>query len=290
LEVQFFKSAYDPLFKTLAGIQKMKKLTYILILFSLISLNQKAFGTAQIPDFLIYEGDTLSIYANPLESYFENHPRPDKVFQRYGYNSTACWRGYIGYWELSNDSLFLVELQGDSTVIDLSLVFKDRKTDKKIHADWCNSSLLNPYGKLIHYEHMGYGSIYEYEKKFEFTNGILKGIVHFDNSKSRKSKFTQDNKLLRDYIIDNTNHSLIPDSVKIAKVFVQIISVTPEGKIDSVIIRRGFNKDLDEEARRVVKSIPDWDVLYRQGEPYNLLWNIPVVFKKKKKVRPANKP
>jgi hypothetical protein len=72
-----------------------KKLTYILILFSLISLNQKVFGTAQIPDFLIYEGDTLSIYANPLESYFENHPRPDSLFAEVGYNSTACWRGYV---------------------------------------------------------------------------------------------------------------------------------------------------------------------------------------------------
>ncbi len=269
---------------------KMKKLTYILVLFSLISVNQKAHGTAQIPDFLIYKGDTLSIFTNPLESYFDKKPRPDKVFQRYGYNSTACWRGYIGYWELSNDSLFLVELQGDSTKIDLSLIFKDRETNKKIHADWYSSSLLNPYGKLIHYEHMGYGSIYEYEMKFEFTKGILTDIVHFDNSKSRKSKFTQDNKLLRDYILDNTNHSLIPDSVKMARVFVQIISVTSEGKIDSVIIARGFNKDLDEEAKRVVKSIPDWDVLYKHGEPYNLLWNIPVVFKRNKKVRPANKP
>ncbi len=268
----------------------MKKLTYILILFSLISFNQKIHGTAQIPDFLIYNGDTLSIFTNPLESYFDKIPRPDNVFHRYGYNSTACWRGYIGYWELRNDSLFLVELQGDSTAIDLSLIFKDRETNNKIHADWYSSSLLNPYGKLIHYEHTGYGSIYEYEKKFDFTNGILKGIVQLDNSKSRKSKFTQDNKLLRDYILDNTNHSLIPDSVKIARVFVQIISVTPEGKIDSVIIARGFNKVLDEEAKRVVKSIPDWDVLYRHGEPYNLLWNIPVVFNRKKKVRPANKP
>ena len=56
----------------------------------MISLNQKAFGTAQIPDFLIYEGDTLSIYANPLESYFENHSRPDSLFSEIGYNSTAC--------------------------------------------------------------------------------------------------------------------------------------------------------------------------------------------------------
>ncbi len=81
---------------------------------------EKVTGTAQIPDFLIYKGDTLAIYANPLETYFDSISRPDNIFAKYGYNSTACWRGYIGFWELKNDSLYLVELQGDSTKIDLS--------------------------------------------------------------------------------------------------------------------------------------------------------------------------
>ena len=259
----------------------MKKLIYILILFSLISINEKAFGTAQIPDFLIYEGDTLSIYANPLESYFDNHERPDSLFTEIGYNSTACWRGYIAYWELKNDSLYLLEVHGYSTNIDLSLIFKDRETNDKIFADWFSYSILNPYGKLIHYEHMGYASIYEYEKEFVFKNGILNDIKIYDNSKSRKCKYTENPELLKQYIEENIDYSNITNEpFKKARVFVQILNVTEDGKIDSVNIIRGSDKERDMEAVRVVKSIPEWDVLYRHGERYNLSWYIPVIFGK----------
>lgn len=259
----------------------MKKLTYILILTSLISLNQKAFGTAQIPDFLIYEGDTLSIYANPLESYFENHSRPDSLFSEIGYNSTACWRGYIAYWELKNDSLYLIEIQGDSITIDLSLIFKDRETNGKIFADWYSYSILNPYGKLLHYEHMGYGSIYEFEKEFVFEKGILTETKIYDNSKSRKSKYTENPELLKKYITDNINYSNITsEPFEKARVYVQILSVTEDGKVDSVNVVRGWDNERDKEAVRVVKSIPEWDILYRHGKPFNLIWTIPVIFGK----------
>ncbi len=114
---------------------KIKIPNHIWILLFVFSLNHNVFGTAQIPDYMVYEGDTLSLYANPLESYFENNPRPDSLFAEIGYNSTACWRGYIAYWELKNDSLFLLEIHGDSTTIDLSLIFRDGKIKNKIFAD-----------------------------------------------------------------------------------------------------------------------------------------------------------
>jgi len=256
----------------------MKVFYYILTLISLTVSIEKSYGTAQIPDFLIYKGDTLSIYANPLESYFDTHPRPDSLFD---YNSTACWRGYIGYWEIKNDSLFLMEIQGDSTTIDLTLIFNDREIKDKVFADWYDYSILNPYGNLLHYEHMGYASIYEFEREFMFKSGILTDIKHYDNSKSKKSKYTQDNELLIDFIKTNTNHSLLPDTVDRARVFVQIIKVTELGQIDSVSIARGFNDKLDKEALRVVKSIPEWDILYNHGEPFNLIWTIPVIFERK---------
>jgi hypothetical protein len=267
----------------------MRIFRLIAILIILTSIIEKVSGTAQFPDFLIYKGDTLSIYANPLESYFDSISRPDSIFDKYGYNSTACWRGYIGYWELKNDSLFLLELHGDSSLIDLSLIFKDRKTDKKIFADWVDYPILNPYGNLINYEHMGYESIYEYEREFTFKKGILTGIKVYDNSKSKKCKYTQDNKLLYDFITANIDNSLLPDSIDKVRLVVQISKVSAEGKIDSVTVVRGFNKTLDEEAIRVVKSIPEWDILYRHGELLNLIWTIPVTFENTNKARPANK-
>lgn len=242
-----------------------------------------AWGTAQVSDYLIYKGDTLKIYANPLESYFDStlRPRPDSVFDKYGYKSTGCWRGYIGYWEIKNDSLFLLELHGDSCKIDLSLIFKDRQTDKKIFADWVNFSILNPYGDLVYYVHMGYESIYEYERKFIFSQGILTDIIQYDNSKSKRSKFTGDSDLLKNYIQDNIDYSNISNEpYEKAKVYVQIYSVTGEGKIDSVKVMRGWDKERDNEAISVVKSIPEWDIIFSQGQQIQIPWIIPVIFGK----------
>ncbi|MFT3739079.1 MAG: hypothetical protein QM786_09995 [Breznakibacter sp.] len=258
---------------------EMRILRLIATLILLISMIEKTSGTAQIPDFLIYKGDTLSIYANPLESYFDSISRPDSIFDKYGYNSTACWRGYIGFWELKNDSLFLLELQGDSTIIDLSLIFNDRKTDTKIFADWVDDSILNPYGKLVLYEHMGYASIYEFEREFIFSKGVLTGIQEYDNSKSRRCKFTENTELLKEFIKANVNYANVKNKpYEKARVFVQICSVTEDGKIDRVKVICGWDNERDKEAIRVVKLIPEWDIVYRHGKQIHIPWIIPVTF------------
>ena len=44
---------------------------------------------------------------------------------------------------------------------------------------------------------------------------------------------------------------------------------------------RGWDNERDKEALRVVKSIPEWDILYRQGKQIQITWTIPVIFGKK---------
>lgn len=75
----------------------------------LITIN--SFGTAQVPDLIIYKGDTLILHANPLESYYnKDNPRP-KHFYVSGYGSTACWRGYQAIWEIKDNKLYLNAIQ-----------------------------------------------------------------------------------------------------------------------------------------------------------------------------------
>ncbi len=266
----------------------MKKLTQIL-LFSLIALN--LYGTAQIPDFLIYQGDTLPIYTNPLEAYFENHPRPNSLFYEIGLVSTATHRGYIAYWELQNDSLFLLKLQGKSGNIDLSLIFKDREITNKIFANWYSYSILHPYGRLLHYEHNGYASIYEFEKDFTFEKGMLINTKIYDNSKLQKSEYTTNLKLLKDFLHKSINYENLPESDSLKRcVYVSIHSVNENGKITDVKVIRGVNELYDKEAVRIVKSIPKWDIIYRHGKQEQQVWSIRIDFdltkkKKKKKSR-----
>jgi hypothetical protein len=70
-------------------------------------VNSTIFGTPQIPDFLIYKGETYPIYRNsPMGDYFEENP--DKQPKEGG--STAWYRGYIAKFEIKNNELFLKDI------------------------------------------------------------------------------------------------------------------------------------------------------------------------------------
>jgi hypothetical protein len=262
----------------------MKKLIYVHFIF-ILCINLKTFATEQTPDYLIYKGDTLEIQANPMESYFnESNPRPGAILNKCRYTLTGCWRGYIGYWELKNDSLFLTKLKGKSCDTDLSLIFKDKVINGKVFASWYNLSFIHPFGKQTYNDWMGYSAVYEYEEEFVFSNGILKALNNYDNTKANKSKYFQDGNLLKEYLNANLNTAILPDTLDKVRVVVAIRKVNAEGKIDSVIIMRGFNTEIDNEALRVVKSIPAWNTFYKHGKLCNdVIWMIPVVFERKKK-------
>jgi hypothetical protein len=158
----------------------MKKLVLILFIFLLSS---KAFATAQIPDYLIYKGETFPLFSNPLESYFRNNSRPDNIFV---YSCTACWRGYVATWKIENGSLHLVKLvegtcSSDAKEIDVSIIFPKKKTP--IEATWFSGTIKIPQGKELLYVHMGYGSIYEKEILLTIEKGKLMKEEVIDNTK-----------------------------------------------------------------------------------------------------------
>lgn len=55
-------------------------------------------------------------------------------------------------------------------------------------------------------------------------------------------------------------------------------TVTDKGKIKDVTVVRSVNKAADEEAMRVVKSMPDWEPGLKDGKPVNTSFVLPVVF------------
>jgi uncharacterized protein (TIGR02996 family) len=77
--------------------------------------------TDQIRDSLSYEGDERPIRCLPLD---QLPGRAPDWFQLTGGSSTACYRGYIGTWEVRDDALHLVRLQGEfRTSVSLRAVF-----------------------------------------------------------------------------------------------------------------------------------------------------------------------
>ncbi len=153
----------------------------LLVVVAMLGAPGVAWSTAQFPDTLIYEGQTLYIFSNPLESFFDAaHPRPDKLFPP---GSTACWRGYVATWKIESGSLYLVKMEDCTSrkkEIGLSAIFPDRQ--KPVLADWYTGSLRAPQGKVLRYVHMGYGSVYEREVVLTIDKGKLTGTEVVDNT------------------------------------------------------------------------------------------------------------
>jgi hypothetical protein len=137
-------------------------------------IGNSVFSTGQVPDYMFYKGDTVAIFSNPLEQYFEQTGKRELI-DFVGCGSTACWRGYKAIWEIKNDSLFLRQITSCHKDCGLEIKNADLKkmfgTDN-VFANWFNGKIVIPQGKQVKYIHMGYASIYERELHITFKDGL----------------------------------------------------------------------------------------------------------------------
>lgn len=120
----------------------------------------------------------------PLRSYLEkrniNFPSPH----------TACWRGYTGSWEISDEKLWLKSIDAHAYYIGeyrsapiietdnaLESVFSTRSP---VFAEWFSGKLRIPLGETLQYVHMGYGSLYEKDLFIAVEKGIVVGEQTID--------------------------------------------------------------------------------------------------------------
>jgi hypothetical protein len=126
--------------------------------------------TAQMSERLIFEGEQVALLSNPLSEYFALGGRNPGFESR----STALWRGYVGTWEILNDRLYLVALEGtlesgdDASLESVFPGFKER-----VFAHWFSGRLRIPQGKLLEYVHGGYASTYERDVLLTLKNGVV---------------------------------------------------------------------------------------------------------------------
>jgi hypothetical protein len=147
----------------------MKNIIIVMILL-LVPIN--AFATAQIPDRILYQGETYPLFSEPLERYLsENTPRTKELFPSV---CTACWRGYVATWEVKENYLYITKLaEGtcgpDAKEIPISNIFPGETAPVK--AVWYSGDLRIPQGKPLRNERRGYGSVYERELYVTIKNG-----------------------------------------------------------------------------------------------------------------------
>jgi hypothetical protein len=105
--------------------------------------------------------------------------------------STANWRGYVGTWEIQEDRLYLISLNGtaelDGKYKDVTL--KDLFPDfpSGVFAHWYSGTLRCPRGGRLKYVHMGYGSSYEEDLMIELKKGVVVKSWIVNNGKAHET-------------------------------------------------------------------------------------------------------
>jgi hypothetical protein len=147
-------------------------------------LASPAWPTAQIPERIVYEGTEGFLFTNPLDSYFgKDNPRPEFTAPH-----TACWRGYVGTWEIKDNILYLSDIKawmrnedGKTAPVGFEKVFPGKT--KPLEAEWFTGTLRIPQGKPIQYVHMGYQTVYEVDVFLTIEAGKVIGRRMVDNRK-----------------------------------------------------------------------------------------------------------
>lgn len=125
--------------------------------------------TVQTQERLHYKGEELEISGEPLAQYFSlSGDEPD--FQ---VTSSACWRGYVGHWEVIDDRLYLIGIEGrlkSGEEVRLEVIFPGCK--ERVFASWFDGSFSIPQGEPVDYI-FGDIAVYESELLLTFERGRL---------------------------------------------------------------------------------------------------------------------
>jgi len=120
--------------------------------------------TKQANEIIEYKNEKFSLFGFPLDPYIEN--RGDVFFKPY---STANWRGYQGYWKLTDNKLFITNLESSNHSYE-SLF----QTKNPILAEWFSGRIKFGFGNCHSNKSNFLPSIYDNYLMLTVENGIIK--------------------------------------------------------------------------------------------------------------------
>lgn len=132
--------------------------------------------TAQRRELLVYNNEKYHLATEPLYSYLV-----DKKISFIS-PSTACWRGYIGYWLIEDNKLYLTDLEAyidNYKEVGIDYLFPDKK---RVLAEWFSGEIRIPHGEMMKYVHQGYASLYEKELFLKIKKGVVVDQYETDNT------------------------------------------------------------------------------------------------------------
>jgi hypothetical protein len=170
---------------------KKQIISIVLVLFSL-----GLFASPQLPDYVIYDKDTIVTYNLILEKYLQlqDTAKTEKLFGLAFRNGASfnCWRGYQAFYKIENDSLFLIDIincgerrngqiNKAESAEKIKAIFGDKMLNEKVFTDWFSGSISFPLtDKVLRWDGVFY-KIFDNEKVISITGGKVNNIENVEN-------------------------------------------------------------------------------------------------------------
>lgn len=250
---------------------------FIPIYFFAVIIPTQLKATGQASELIIFEGDTLEMLTEPLESFLREH-EPRNQYYPFLENgcSTALWRGYIGLWKLENNELILIDVFacGDR---DESIREKIFPNKERIVADWFSGELSIQHGEVIKYNHSAYDRYYEEETVVTLESGFKTNQGHYVNgSRVDDLGFSNNPDSIIAEIYRRINWDQLDNLKKEQRLFVEL----KMGKIDSLIIRGNSEGLYRQELQKTLDEFPQLKKFYWRNEPLETGYIFPIVLNK----------
>lgn len=154
-------------------------------------------ASPQQSELLIIQNDTIPLYqillpSDIAEDLWNNHG-DEMVIEDVLGGSVNNWRGYRGIWELADDALYLVGFEFGFGGLGLERLFPDRVKDGKVLADWYDSKLIIPKGKVLRWDGV-FSRTYIEEEHLSFRNGRIlsrKRVINYLDSPKGISRLVE---------------------------------------------------------------------------------------------------
>lgn len=155
----------------------------ILLLLAALWFARPSFATMQMPEQLIVGRDTMQLFVLPLAT--ADHATQVRIKERLNEADTliissACWRGYVGYWRLEEGQLWLERLDTfhGKPLFTAEELFPELAEQGRVRASWFSGEICYGRGEKVYIEDR---MIYEEEWTATVEAGRVVAIRPFKN-------------------------------------------------------------------------------------------------------------
>ena len=256
----------------------------ILLLLAALWFARPSFATMQMPEQLIVGRDTMQLFVLPLAT--ADHATQVRIKEHLNeadtlITSSACWRGYVGYWRLEEGQLWLERLENflGKPLFTAEELFPGQAEQGRVRASWFSGEICYGRGKVVLVWDRNF---FEEEWTATVEAGRVGDIRSFRNWRSKRCPDTQENVRRVSKAFDRLGPTdSLPSQVLLSVRFVPDSTGRP-ARIKRATLSTEESSITDpsdplvQRACQAFREASVWDVVWIHGEIHEYNYRIPL--------------